>query len=96
MVHRDDGVVAGLGDVLQPLDFEPVKGAEDDGEEVVQPARRHGAGDEHGDDEIGDADEHEQHGDADAERLQQAEENGADHHRVGKVDVPKDLAWRFR
>ena len=35
MVDRDDGVVAGLGDVLQPLDFEPVKGAEDDGEEVV-------------------------------------------------------------
>ena len=23
MVHRDDGVVAGLGDVLQAVDFEP-------------------------------------------------------------------------
>ena len=71
MVERDDGVVAGLGDVLVALDFELVEGAEHDREEIVHPARRHGAADRDGDHEIGDADEREQRRHAEAELLQQ-------------------------
>ncbi len=89
MVHRDDGVVAGLGDVLQAGDFEPVEGAEDDREQIVQPARRHAAGDEHGDDQIGDADEDEEQRHAQAERLQHAEDDGAHHHEGGVEHIDR-------
>ncbi len=49
MVERDDGVGAGLGDVLQAFDLEPEEGAEHDREKIVQPAGRHGAADGDGD-----------------------------------------------
>ena len=59
MIERDDGVVAGLVDVLQAFDFEPEEGAEHDGEKIVQPARRHGQPDSDGDREVGGADQRE-------------------------------------
>ena len=59
VIERDDGIAAGLVDVLQAFDLEPEEGAEHDREKIVQPARRHGLPDGDGDREIGDADQRE-------------------------------------
>ena len=83
MVHRDDGVVAGLGDVLQALDLETEEGAEHDREKIVQPAGRHGAADDEGDDKVGDAEKRKQDRHAEAELLQHGEQQGADDHEGG-------------
>ena len=45
MVERDDGVRAGLGEVLQAAHLQAVEGAEEDREEVAERARRQGAED---------------------------------------------------
>ena len=78
VVERDDGVVAGLVDVLQAFDFEPEEGAEHDRQEIVEPARRHGEADGDGDQEIRGAEQRKQDRRAEAEFLQHREHERAD------------------
>ncbi len=87
MIERDDGVVAGLGDVLVALDFKMIEGAEDDGEEVDRPARRHGTADGDSRQKVGDADDDEQRVDAEAELLQHRLHERTDHHERGVEHV---------
>ena len=61
VIERDDGSGTGLVDVLQAFDLEPEEGAEHHGEEIVHPARRHGAADDDGDDQSSSAEQHEAH-----------------------------------
>ena len=83
MVHCDDRVIAGLGDVLQAGDFEPVKSPENDGEKIIEPTRRQRAGDDHGDHEIGDADQYEQERVVEAKLLQHCKYDRAADHEGG-------------
>ena len=89
MVERDDGIRPGFVDILKTVHLQPVEQPQQHGDEIAQPARRHGAADGDGDQKRRDADQHEQHRHRDAEFLQDRHHHRRAGHEGGVKHVDR-------
>ena len=83
VVEGDDRIAARLVEVFQPPDLEPVEGAQQDRQEVLEGAGRHGPGDPHCSDKTDRGDAEEQYRDPDPDLLQQRDDERTANHECG-------------